>query len=710
MFPAKFASLRRWWNEPSAFRRPGLGPVRLYVYLGCTVLALLISYRLGKDMQWDTLDYHFYAGFSALHDRFRQDYFPAGSQSYFNPYAYVPFYLLARSVLPALAVASILAAIQSIILWLTYELALEVAPSGKGPGRTIMALVAVALALANPILIDQLGSSYADVTTGEMVLAGWLLLARAIRAPAFGPVILAGILLGAASALKLTNSVHAVSACVLLLFFRESWRERFRSGVGFGLTLALSFVVVCAPWSMHLERHFGNPLFPLLNNIFHSPQYPVAPAMDYRFIPDSFAEALWRPFAIAVPVYMVDDEFQSPDLRYAVLLLVAVLFALQWLSIRWRAGVGRISSAGNDAGGNRVVAALGCAFLLDWILWLRAAANGRYFIPLACVAAVIATAILFRLFPGRPKLRNYIAAAILGAQGLQLWLGASYRDHVPWDGGPWFEVRMPKSLTREPALYLSYGVQSNAFIVPFLDPRSAFINVGGDYPLGPGGANGADVAERIKRYGSRIRVVARVVRLRDANSPVVSDLAAADNALAPFQLRVDASACSGIVVPDEGHTIRVFVGSMPPRAGKGVPSSGVGSFHNAALSNTGYLATCGVVPHVDSDPKRAASEGQAALALDRLEDACPRVFQPSRPLTQYFGQNKYHGDVWGRRYLNTSLTAWVSEGWVAFIDPLRGGPATYIGRVSDLQRNPPLHITCGRRDERYYAKIVSELH
>src|SRR6185312_12870362 len=94
---------------------------RFLVYASCTLVAAFASWLLGKDMQWDTLHYHLYAGFSALHDRFGRDYFAAGEQSYLNPYIYVPFYLLATSGLPALTVATVLAVIQSAILWLSYE-------------------------------------------------------------------------------------------------------------------------------------------------------------------------------------------------------------------------------------------------------------------------------------------------------------------------------------------------------------------------------------------------------------------------------------------------------------------------------------------------------------------------------------------------------------------------------------------------------------
>ena len=49
---------------------------RVPIYIACTVLALVSNYLLGKDMASDTLNYHLYAGFSAVNDRFGQE-FPA---------------------------------------------------------------------------------------------------------------------------------------------------------------------------------------------------------------------------------------------------------------------------------------------------------------------------------------------------------------------------------------------------------------------------------------------------------------------------------------------------------------------------------------------------------------------------------------------------------------------------------------------------------
>lgn len=686
---------------PPAILASAIAHPRVWVYLACTVLAVSVSYLLGKDLNWDTLDYHFYAGFSALHERFGMDYFPAGSQSYFNPYIYVPFYLLSRSRLPALLDASILAALQSGILWLTYEIGLVVAPAEGRRARIIIAIGAALLAFANPILIDQFGSSYADVTTAEAVLAGWLLLTMAVRSPSLRYVIWAGLLLGVASALKLTNCVHALCASVLLLFIPVRWPTRARWVAAFGATVAVSFALVCLPWSLRLEQHFGNPFFPLFNEIFRSPQFPAVRVIDYRFIPDSFMEALWRPFAIVKPVFMVDDERQSPDLRYAVLLVAAIALLFRWAYRRIRAGRSGevVEPRMGSCAAARPLTALGAGFLVDWILWLTASGNGRYFIAMACVAAVLAMALIWYIL-ATARIRFYALAILFGLQFLQLSMGTVYRDHIPWDGHPWFDVRLPANFPRTPVLYLSYGVQANAFIVPFLPPGSGFINVDGDYPLGSGGANGAAVAALIRKYSPHLRVLARDERAKDVHLPVISGMSAAADALLPFGLMPVRKDCSTILIPNEGPQQLMFVRTEVP--GKSHPSI---PDREIPVSTTGYLTTCPAVPDPAAPTEVMPGEQRASLALDHLEDACPSLFQPARPLTQYFGDA--HEDIWVRRYLSTNLTAWVSRGWVEFLDPIRGGAATYIGPEAAFERKG-VRVICGRRDERYFAKLAPD--
>ncbi|MGB6603110.1 MAG: hypothetical protein WA747_14415 [Steroidobacteraceae bacterium] len=658
---------------------------RLAVYAACTVLALACSYLLGVDVEWDTLDYHLYAGLSALHDRSAQDYFGAGPPAYFNPYAYVPFYLLVSSGLPALVASSVLAVLQSAILWFTFELALCVCPSDDRHVRLACGICAVVLAFLNPILIQQFGSSFADVTTATLVLSGWLLLARCVAAPAAALVAWGGLLLGAAAAFKLTNAVHTVAAVALLLVLPRSLSGRARYALGYLGAAALGFTIVSAPWAYRLARQFGNPFFPLLNNVFRSPEFTTQPLRLFRFIPESFADALWRPFAIANPAPTVQVEPLAADIRYAVLTLLLLAVGAGWLWRRLRRQSGQTASAGS-ATNRRVMLALGCGLLVDWILWLRVSGNGRYFLPMACVTAVLIVALLFRELAERPKVRTYVLAAILGVQSLQLWMGTEYRwAPLPW-GGPWFQVSMPQRLATEPNLYLTMGIQSNAFIAPYLAPDSGLVNFAGGYPLASQGAGGARVEALIRRYTPHVRMLITGKQLYTAaeeRGPRRSDV---DDALERFSLRVDPADCLTISVRGVPPPIEIQIGnalSLDP------PSR-----------DTTHLVTCRVVPADPADiAARRASQRAADIELDRLEDSCPTLFQPRRPQTEHVGNR------WQREYINTDLTAWVSHGELKFRELVSADDLTRVGFASDWARGP-LRLACGRRHGHYFAKVV----
>ncbi|MGH8287758.1 MAG: glycosyltransferase family 87 protein [Steroidobacteraceae bacterium] len=674
----------------AALRRTATSP-RFYVYLSCVVLAVLTNYRLGKELLWDTMDYHIYAGFSALHDRFGQDYFAAGPQGYFNPYAYVPFYLLLRSKLTVLEDASILAALQSVILWLTFELGLLVAPRDQPRARLAVAILATVFAFANPILINELGSSYADITTAEVALAGWLVLANAIRSPSGMRVLCAALLLGVASALKLTNAVHAVSAAALLLFIPEGWRSRFRYAVLFATGGAVGFVLVSAPWSLRLEQHFGNPLFPLLNGLFRSPEFTIASIQSYRFIPSSLGAALLLPFAMIAPVTLVDVEWTAPDTRYALLLVLLFVVLLQQMWRRRRKREIFSLLHGHDST-TRVLAALACGFLLDWTLWLTASGNGRYFIPMACVAAVLGVALIFRIFAAWPKAGNYLLAAILGVQFFQLYAGTEYRAALPWTR-QWFSVSLPTDLASHPNLYFTIGTQTDSFLLADLPAGSGFVNLDGDYVLAPSGPNATRVASLVERYGSHLRVLVRDPRADAGWETSLSNPTSVDDALDPFGLKVDASRCSRLVV--RGVTVPWFElssGHAPrPRA--------------APEPNTEYFLACGVDRLGSGQALPFSGKRAADLALDHLEDACPALFQPARP-DDIVGGDEAHGYIFTRKYTNTDTVAWVGRGslwFVRLLDP----EERHVGPEGAWE-GQALRVVCGRQGQQGYFRVLEQ--
>ena len=662
----------------------GVGaPYRLPVYIACTVLAVVANYLLGKDMASDALSYHIYAGFSAVHDRFAQDYFPAGPQSYFNPYIYVPLYYLVSGSLSSLEISSALAIAHSVMLWLTYELAVSVCPSDDSRQRLTFGLCGVAFAVINPILLQQIGSTFSDITTGELVLAGWLLLALAIRTPSAARVIGAGLLCGVATGLKLTNAVHAIAGFAVLTMLPLAPWARIRQGLAYGISLGLGFLVIAAPWSYRLERRFGNPLFPMLNNVFRSPEFTTETGHATRFIPESFAEGLWRPFAMIDPVSMVHEELRAPDPRYAVLLiLTGALFCCRLWQRRAASSSQPLMNA--DAASTRALAAIGCGLAVDWAAWLSASGNSRYFLPMSSVAAVVTVALLYRFFATQPKARNYILAGILGVQGVQLWMGADYRwNQVPWDEH-WINISVPAKLKSEPNLYLTMGTPTNSFIAPYLAPGAGLINFFGLYTLSPEGANGAHIQSLINRYAPNVRMLIRGERVYRKDERRAPNREQIDDALQPFSLRVDESDCAAIAVHGLPPDVEVTFGTSQAVAPQSL--------------DTTYLVSCRVIPDKTDYSAQAPARHDIDLALDHLEDACPALFQPRRPRTEY------SGDGGLRRYAGTELRAWISHGGVKFWQPTVGGDVVYLGRESDWVK-APIQIRCGRRNGRYFASL-----
>ncbi len=662
----------------------GAVPYRWLAYGACVVAALLCCYVPGKDLAWDTLNYHLYLGFSALNDRFGQDYFAAGLLSYLNPYAYAPFYLLVRAGLPALAIGAIFAALQSMILWLTFELGLAVCPSREPRARVLAGACAAALAFMNPVLIQQLGSCFADITTAELALAGWLLLAGAVRVPRLSRIVFAGLILGAASALKLSNALPAASAFAMLIFLPIDWRGRIRHGVLFGLSLGLGFAAVAADWAYRLEREFGNPLFPMFNNFFRSPQFTAEPLVVYRFVPASLLDALWRPFAMLNPVSMVHEELRAPDPRYAIIVVLGLLFVIRWVRRRASRSAPRREPHPAQPASTRVLAALGTAFGVHFILWLLTSGNSRYVLTMACVAAAVIVGMLFRLFESRPKVRNYLLGIIFATQAVQLSIAGEYRwNAVPW-GGPWFDVSVPDKLKTEANLYLTFGLQSNSFIAPFIAKDSGLINFAGGYTLDAEGANGAHVKALIRKFSPHVRVLfagGEPYKNIATQSISVPDV---DDALQRWGLRADMSDCTAIIVhglPPTGFLIATSTSAMP-KAG-----------------DTTYLATCRVVPDLRDQSALLARQREVDAAFDHLEDACPALFRPRRLVTLHDGY------IWRRLYGGTDISAWISGGRLKFADLSRPNGVTDLGPEGDWSK-AALPLECGMRDGVHFAKII----
>jgi hypothetical protein len=124
------------------------------------------------------------------------------------------------------------------------------------------------------------------------------------------------VLFGAAAALKYSNAMFALAAVVLVVSqpaARISFRLRALAAYCAGGAAGLA--LFGGPTFVHLYREYGNPVFPLFNAWFRSPDFPSLSVSAERFAPKTVADALTFPLRIVSPEAMIYAEISAPDLR-----------------------------------------------------------------------------------------------------------------------------------------------------------------------------------------------------------------------------------------------------------------------------------------------------------------------------------------------------------------------------------------------------------
>ncbi len=206
----------------------------------CVVAAiattLVFAFRRGQDVNWDQLNYHLGMPFLLLHGTFWASIAPSGIQTYLNPLVLVPQYLVIRA-LPPLAAAATIGVAQAMAFVVAARICLRIAgpdPDEGGYGGVFLGFV---LCLASPMALSEAGTTIVDLITALPVLLAYLLLLR--RDDATAPrhaCLAAGLLLGLAAGLKVTNGVFVIGAPAFFLAGpapprrRAAWRCRVHAG------------------------------------------------------------------------------------------------------------------------------------------------------------------------------------------------------------------------------------------------------------------------------------------------------------------------------------------------------------------------------------------------------------------------------------------------------------------------------------------------
>lgn len=585
----------------------------------------------GKDLNWDLLHYHFYLPYALLGDRMTQDYFAAAAQSYLNPIGYLPFYLAVQSGAHSAVVSVLFAALHAANLTLLYFIARRL-----GLGRAL-AVLAAALGAASAVFWALAGTSFLDPLLTVPMLAAVLLMLHGSGARA-------GLLFGAAAALKYSNAFFALAALVFL-------HDR-RALVRYVLGGAVAVTMLAGPWLLALYREFGNPFFPHLNSIFRSPDFPPISLGAERFGPRSLADALTFPFRIASPEFMTYAEIAAPDLRFGALALALAAFAAVALLRR-----GRVGAAAHDA---RFIA----FFLISTAAWIATSGNARYgLLVLLLVGPCIVR--VADLAAGARAARIAVVV-LLAAQVTAVALISPLRWFVAESWTPrWFPVVVPERALREPVLYLTMESQTMMSVAPYLHPQSSFVNLRGQHSLAPGWKR---VEALLARHGGQARALGRGLRLQPDGKPRPEVVEVYDSTMLRFGFRLDIADCYAIGWEDDESGILSRAANALAR-------------NVAPKGRLFSLASCALVPG-ERDPRDVAAEARMSRVFDRIERDCPRLFRGHTAVTEPLGAE------WSRAYGGLEARLETHSGRVVLVPTFK---LVYfdLGLVTDWERPGP---------------------
>jgi hypothetical protein len=435
------------------------------------------SLFLGRDVNWDLLNYHFYNAWAWSHGRtFSYDVAAAQIQTFLNPLLDLPFYWMVTGEWPTRVIAFVLAIPAAIAAFFLCKL-LRLMFDGLPPMERAVAIAcSLAVGVTSAMAIGELGSTMNEwPITALLIFALWLI-ARELRRSAGGAIaakvlLLAGVIVGLASGAKLTAATFAVGLCAALLargpYTWQAFRVRFAEASCFALGAIGGTAIAFGPWAYELWTHFDSPIFPYGNQWIRSPWWEprAIPLTSSRYGPRSFAEWWVFPFELLNPRTYFVAEVPYRDARFPLTWALALLASIAWLVRRVR-GKAMPSVAPETAAIWRLVALF---VIFSFVLWTAQHSIYRYLVPLDLLTGALIAGLLRKLCPPRAA----TAAAALAA--VALIATTRFADWGRLDfGARWFEVNQMPRIDPDALVLITTG-ESVSYVLPLLPPSSRYV-------------------------------------------------------------------------------------------------------------------------------------------------------------------------------------------------------------------------------------------
>lgn len=440
-------------------------------------IGAIASVLRGQDANWDLLNYHYYNAWAFAHSRYGIDRFAAEFQSYFDPALDLPYYFLVANLGQWPKVVSAVMGMQyGLVLYILYLISDALVSQLVGFSqwqKQTLALICVSFAAGGSALWSQAGTTTNEVSLAVFVLLAVLIFLRGVTKSEPSPIstrrsMIIGALVGAAVGLKLTAVTYVPALGLAILLSTPVFEKRLRAFGAFGLGVGLAFGLSYLPWGAHLYRETGNPLFPMFNNVFHSPLWAEIGSRDTRYLPKTVADWAFYPLKWALSASNTVSELPTRDPRIAFLYLVIVLGVVARVTKVHDQRIGQTSAV------ERSMFLVAFIATFSYFTWLALFSILRYAIPVESLICVLVPVFIGRAcdnFGSRAKSAAVIAAALLVIASTLFTVPpntqrVAYADRV-------FSIDAP-TLPRNSLVVLAD--EPIAFMAPFLHERQPSVS------------------------------------------------------------------------------------------------------------------------------------------------------------------------------------------------------------------------------------------
>lgn len=493
-----------WFDRRTAFlNQPGMSARCAWLV---PLLFGLLSLALGQDENWDLKNYHAYNPYALINGRVGFDLSPGQWQSYFNPTLDLLYYGL-NALLPAPAAGFAMGVLHGLNFVLVLGIAGLLLP---GLGSTDRYRLPLLLAMAGVLgvgFLSGVGNSMGDNMIAVFVLLSLYLVLRhwprwsAWSAASLGWMALAGLVMGLGTGLKLTNATYALALCLALLTLEGSWWQRLRLPLVFGMAVLAGLAITAGHWFLTMWQVFGNPLFPQLNTIFHSPLAAEYGVLDLGHLPHDFTEALLWPFVFTLHFNRVSEVI----LRQCIWPLVYLLFAALLVKL----AAERLRAAAAQALDGRVRFTM-VFFAFGYLGWLKLFGIYRYLVPLELLAPLMVWLLLHRLL--RAGAARRIGAWLLLIAGVVVFPFSTW-GHTRWAATPFYAADPGIADPATALIYTASAVPPMGWMAHLMPKQAPVVSLHGGFPESPG------YRARIKAIAASRSGIHYVILDADANSP-----------------------------------------------------------------------------------------------------------------------------------------------------------------------------------------------